>query len=81
MYKRIKNYAGRKTIDRFELLTKNELRVMKLTGQGYPTTEIATKMGIKKSTVDSYRMRTIKKLNIKRSNYRRWAFKLAADLL
>ena len=81
MYKRMKNYVGASTKKRFELLTPKELRVMKLTGQGYLTGQVAEKMGIAKSTVDSFRMRTVRKLKITRATYRRWAFRLVTDYI
>ena len=81
MYKRQKDYKGKSTPERFELLTKSESKIMRLTGQGFSTGDIAAKMGITRSTVDSFRVHTIKKLNIQRSTYGRWAFKLATDAI
>ena len=43
MYKRLKDYKGKSTPERFELLTKSESRIMRLTGQGYSTGDILGK--------------------------------------
>jgi DNA-binding CsgD family transcriptional regulator len=70
-YKRPKN---------FDKLTKQERRVMLLTGRGYVSREVAKNMGIALATVDTYKERAIKKLHITRKTYPRYAFKLAAGL-
>ncbi|MBZ0181872.1 MAG: response regulator transcription factor [Melioribacteraceae bacterium] len=59
------NQSGDKFSDVLKTLTKREISVFKLIGEGFSSVEIANKLFIDKRTVDSHRTHIMGKLNIK----------------
>ena len=63
---------------RLDLLTKRQLRIMRMVGEGYSLGEIGDVLDISVKTVDAHKDHSCKKLRIRRQSYRKWAFKVAA---
>ena len=82
--KKIKNrVAQRKMITkRMGLLTKRQLCVLKMTGEGYRSMEIAKTLKVSDKTIDAHKCRIIAKLKLKgRAELRRVAFKHSVQCL
>ena len=60
---RMADQAGQKTATGIELLTDRELQVFDLIGQGFNSRQIADRLRVDISTVDTYRARIKEKLN------------------
>ena len=58
-------------------LTSNEMEVLRLTGEGWTSTEIGEEMDISPKTVDTYRGRIRKKLGLDLKGFRKKAFHTA----